>query len=49
MGYAIPATNGAKLAAPDREVYCFAGDGTFRMIPSDISLVTPERLKVISS
>ena len=47
MGYEIPGAIGAKLAAPDREVYCFVGDGTFQMIPSDLSLVTQERLKVI--
>lgn len=47
MGYEIPASIGAKLAAPDREIYCMVGDGTFQMIPSDLALVTQERLKVI--
>jgi 3D-(3,5/4)-trihydroxycyclohexane-1,2-dione acylhydrolase (decyclizing) len=47
MGYEIPGAIGAKLAAPDREVYCMVGDGTFQMIPSDLALVTQERLKVI--
>lgn len=47
MGYEIPAAIGAKLAAPDREIYCMVGDGTFQMIPSDLALVTQERIKVI--
>lgn len=47
MGYEIPASIGAKLAAPDREIYCMVGDGTFQMIPSDLALVTQERIKVI--
>lgn len=47
MGYEIPGAIGAKLAAPDREVYCMVGDGTFQMIPSDLALVTQERIKVI--
>lgn len=47
MGYEIPGAIGAKLAAPEREVYCMVGDGTFQMIPSDLALVTQERLKVI--
>lgn len=47
MGYEIPGAIGAKLAAPDREVYCMIGDGTFMMNPADLVLVTQERLKVI--
>jgi len=29
MGYGVPAAIGAKLAAPDQEVVCFDGDGSF--------------------
>ncbi|MDA8586275.1 3D-(3,5/4)-trihydroxycyclohexane-1,2-dione acylhydrolase (decyclizing) [Rhodobacteraceae bacterium] len=47
MGYEIPGAIGAKMAAPDREVYCMIGDGTFQMNPADLALVTQERLKVI--
>lgn len=47
MGYEIPGAIGAKLAAPDREVYCMIGDGTFMMNPADLAIVTQERLKVI--
>ena len=31
MGYGLPAAVAAKLAAPDRPVVCFAGDGCFQM------------------
>jgi acetolactate synthase-1/2/3 large subunit len=31
MGYGLPAAVVAKLAYPDREVVCFAGDGCFQM------------------
>ena len=31
MGYGLPAAVAAKLAYPDREVVCFAGDGCFQM------------------
>lgn len=47
MGYEIPAAIGAKMAAPDREIYCMVGDGTFQMIPSDLAVATQEKLKVI--
>ncbi|MEP2530697.1 3D-(3,5/4)-trihydroxycyclohexane-1,2-dione acylhydrolase (decyclizing) [Shimia sp.] len=47
MGYEIPGAIGAKMAAPDREVYCMVGDGTFMMNPADLALVTQERMKVI--
>ncbi|MCY6379739.1 3D-(3,5/4)-trihydroxycyclohexane-1,2-dione acylhydrolase (decyclizing) [Hoeflea prorocentri] len=47
MGYEIPGAIGAKMAAPDREVYCMVGDGTFLMNPADLSVATQERLKVI--
>jgi 3D-(3,5/4)-trihydroxycyclohexane-1,2-dione acylhydrolase (decyclizing) len=47
MGYEIPGAIGARMAAPDREIYCMVGDGTFQMVPSDLALVTQERLKVI--
>nr|WP_309503118.1 thiamine pyrophosphate-binding protein [uncultured Roseovarius sp.] len=31
MGYGLPAAVAAKVAAPDRTVVCFAGDGDFQM------------------
>lgn len=47
MGYEIPGAIGAKMAAPDREIYCMIGDGTFMMNPADLAVATQERLKVI--
>ena len=37
MGYGFPAAVGAKLAAPDREVVCFAGDGDFLMTGNEMA------------
>ena len=31
MGYGFPAAIGAKLAAPDKQVICISGDGSFQM------------------
>ena len=37
MGFTLPATIGAKLAAPDREVIGLVGDGDFMMTLSELS------------
>lgn len=37
MGYGLPAAVAAKLAAPEREVVCFAGDGDFLMTGQELS------------
>ena len=36
MGYGFPAAIAAKLAAPEREVVCFAGDGDFMMSSQEL-------------
>lgn len=36
MGYEISGTLGLKLAAPEREVYAFVGDGSFLMLHSEL-------------
>jgi len=46
MGYEIPASLGVKLAAPDREVYVWVGDGTYLMNPTEILTAVQEGLKV---
>jgi 3D-(3,5/4)-trihydroxycyclohexane-1,2-dione acylhydrolase (decyclizing) len=47
MGYEIAGGLGAKLAAPDREVYVMVGDGSFLMMSTEIATAVQERLKVI--
>lgn len=47
MGYEIAGGIGAKLAAPDREVYVMVGDGSFLMMNSEIATAVQEGLKVI--
>lgn len=47
MGYEIAGGLGAKLAAPDREVYVMVGDGSFLMMSSEIVTSIQEVLKLI--
>ena len=47
MGYEIAGGLGAKLAAPDREVYVMVGDGSFLMMNSEITTAVQEGLKLI--
>ncbi|MBV0922695.1 biosynthetic-type acetolactate synthase large subunit [Halomicroarcula limicola] len=46
MGYGVPAAIGAKLAAPDQEVVCFDGDGSFLMTVQGISVAVRENLDI---
>lgn len=46
MGYGLPATIGAKVAAPDREVVCFDGDGSFLMTIQELSVAVRENLDI---
>lgn len=46
MGYEIPASLGVKMAAPEREVYVWVGDGTYLMNPTEILTAVQEGLKV---
>ena len=47
MGYGLPATIGAKMAAPDREVVCFDGDGSFLMTAQGLSVAVREELDFV--
>ena len=38
MGFGLPAAFGAKLAQPEREVICFAGDGGFQMTIQELGM-----------
>jgi acetolactate synthase-1/2/3 large subunit len=44
MGYGLPAAIGAKVAAPEREVVCFDGDGSFLMTSQELSVAVREEL-----
>ncbi len=46
MGYGVPAAIGAKMAAPDREVVCFDGDGSFLMTGQGLSVAVRENLDI---
>lgn len=47
MGYEVAGGLGAKMAAPDREVYVMVGDGSFLMMSSEITTAVAEGIKVI--
>lgn len=47
MGYEIPAGIGVKMAAPDREVFVFIGDGSYLMLNTEIVTAVQEGIKII--
>jgi len=47
MGYEIAAGLGVKMAAPDREVYVFVGDGSYLMLNSELVTAAQEGIKII--
>jgi 3D-(3,5/4)-trihydroxycyclohexane-1,2-dione acylhydrolase (decyclizing) len=47
MGYEIAGALGAKLAAPDREVFAFIGDGTWLMMSQEVLTSVQEHAKLI--
>ncbi|WP_226012623.1 biosynthetic-type acetolactate synthase large subunit [Halomicrobium salinisoli] len=46
MGYGVPSAIGAKMAAPDQEVVCFDGDGSFLMTVQELSVAVRENLDI---
>ncbi len=46
MGFAIPASFGAKKGAPDREVVAFIGDGCFQMTIQELGTIAQSGLAV---
>jgi acetolactate synthase I/II/III large subunit len=46
MGYALPAAIGAKIARPDCDVWCIAGDGGFQMTAAELSTIVQENLHI---
>lgn len=47
IGYAVGATLGAGMAAPDRRVVLFVGDGAFQVTCQDLSTMIRNRIKPI--
>ncbi len=47
MAYEIPGAMGAKMADPTRQVYVFLGDGTYLMMPTEITTSVQEGVKII--
>ncbi len=47
MGYEIPGGIGVKMADPSREVYVMIGDGSYLMMPSEITTAVQEGIKLI--
>lgn len=48
MGFAFPASMGAKLAFPDRQVLSLVGDGDFSMSMQDIETAVREKINIIT-
>ncbi len=46
MGFGVPAAIGAALAAPERTVVCFSGDGSFKMNIQELATLAEEGLNV---
>jgi 3D-(3,5/4)-trihydroxycyclohexane-1,2-dione acylhydrolase (decyclizing) len=46
MGYEIAGGLGAKMAAPDREVFVLVGDGSYLMMAQEIVTAVSERIKL---
>jgi len=46
MGYEIAGGVGARMAAPDRDVYVMVGDGSFLMMPGEIVTAVQEGVKL---
>ncbi|MCZ7541082.1 MAG: 3D-(3,5/4)-trihydroxycyclohexane-1,2-dione acylhydrolase (decyclizing) [Anaerolineae bacterium] len=47
MGYEIAGGMGARLAAPERDIYVMVGDGSYLMMNSEITTMVQEGIKVI--
>ena len=47
MGYEIAGGLGAKLAAPDRDVYVMVGDGSYLMMATELVTAVQENVKLI--
>lgn len=48
MGFGLAAAAGVKLARPDRQVVCFAGDGAFMMVDAALNTMVTHGLGVLT-
>ena len=46
MGFALPAAIGAKMACPEKDVWCIAGDGGFQMTAAELSTIVQEQIHI---
>ncbi|MCG8572455.1 MAG: 3D-(3,5/4)-trihydroxycyclohexane-1,2-dione acylhydrolase (decyclizing) [Spirochaetes bacterium] len=46
MGYEVCGTLGAKIAEPDKDVYCMVGDGSYIMLHSELFTSIQEGIKI---
>ena len=46
MGFGIPSAIGAQLAAPDKTVVCFVGDGGFQMTNQEMAIFNEYKLNI---
>ena len=46
MGYAVPAAMGAKMGAPDRDVWAVDGDGCFQMTNQELATCAVEQVPI---
>src|SRR6202165_2962743 len=46
MGYSLPASIGAQMARPDKQVWCVVGDGCFQMTLQELAVLAVHRVPV---
>jgi len=46
MGFALPASIGARFARPDKEVWVVVGDGGFQMTMAELATIAQEKIKI---
>ncbi len=46
MGYSLPASMGAKVACPDKEVWCVVGDGSIQMNIQELTTLAQDNIGV---
>jgi acetolactate synthase-1/2/3 large subunit len=46
MGFALPASIGARFARPDKEIWVVVGDGGFQMTMAELATIAQEKIKI---